>query len=125
MTTDFAHAFLLVFGQLAFGGIAALSVPGFYEIERGFFKSTACVFLACGLAIFLGKATLVFTGQQEVVWSLRGAEVAAWFLFCVCCGLYAYTLWGDRFVLRARIHVDPTLRSYRLGRERQYVSSNV
>jgi hypothetical protein len=103
--TEFAHTFLLVFGQLAVGGMLALSVPGFHEIERGFFKSTACVYLGCGFAILLGKAYLIFLARPEPVWSLRGVEVGAWLVFCLFCGLYVYTLWGDPFVLRARAYL--------------------
>src|SRR5262249_2960031 len=103
--TEFAHTFLLVFGQLAVGGILALSVPGFHEIERGFFKSTACVYLSCGIAILLGKTYLVLVTRPETLWSLRGLEVGAWFVFCLFCGIYTYTLWGDPFVLRARTYV--------------------
>ncbi len=102
---EFAHTFLLVFGQLAVGGVLALSVPGFHEIERGFFKSTACVYLGCGIAILLGKMYLVLFARPETLWSLRGIEVWAWLVFCTFCGIYAYTLWGDPFVLRARTYV--------------------
>ncbi len=103
--TEFAHTFLLVFGQLAVGGVLALSVPGFHEIERGFFKSTACVYLGCGIAILLGKMYLVLFARPETLWSLRGTEVWAWLVFCAFCGTYTYTLWGDPFVLRARAYV--------------------
>jgi hypothetical protein len=103
--TEFAHAFLLVFGQLAFGGILALSIPGFHEIERGFFKSTACVYLGCGLAILLGKGYLVLFVRPETLWSVRGLEIGMWVMFCASCGLYVYTLWGDPFVLRARAYL--------------------
>lgn len=103
--TDFAHAFLLLFGQLAFGGILALSVPGFHDIERGFFKSTACVYLGCGLLIFAGKLSLAYTAGWDAAEFGRLAEVAAWLLFCIPCGVYAATLWGDRFVLRARAYL--------------------
>lgn len=102
---EFAHTFLLVFGQLAVGGILALSIPGFHEIERGFFKSTACVYLGCGVAMFLGKVYLVLFARPEPLWSLRGFEVTAWFVFCVLCGIYTYTLWGNPFVLRARAYL--------------------
>ena len=102
---EFAHTFLLVFGQVAVGGVLALSVPGFHEIERGFFKSTACVYLGCGLALLLGKGYLVCVAQPEALWSLRGVELGAWLGFCVCCGTYVYTLWGDPFVLRARMYL--------------------
>lgn len=103
--TDFAHTFLLLFGQLAFGGIVALSVPGFQEIERGFFKSTACVYLGCGLAIFLGKLSLAFSTPSDGLWDIRTVEIGLWFAFCGLCGLYTYTLWSDPFVLRARAYL--------------------
>lgn len=103
--TDFAHAFLLLFGQLAFGGILALSVPGFHDIERGFFKSTACVYLGCGLLIFAGKLSLAYTAGWEAAGTGRLVETAAWLLFCLPCGLYTATLWGDRFALRARAYL--------------------
>jgi hypothetical protein len=102
---EFAHTFLLVFGQLAVGGIIALSVPRFHEIERGFFKSTACVYFGCGLTLLLGKTYLIFFARPEVLWSGRSIEVCAWLVFCVLCGMYVYTLWGDPFVLRARAYL--------------------
>ena len=103
--TEFAHTFLLVFGQLAVGGMLALSVPGFHEIERGFFKSTACVYLGCGVALLLGKMYLALFAHREPLWSLRGLEVGTWLVFCAACGTYTYTLWGDPFVLRARAYL--------------------
>jgi hypothetical protein len=102
---EFAHTFLLVFGQLAVGGVFALSVPGFHEIERGFFKSTACVYLGCGLAILLGKTYLMMFARPETFCSLRGFAVGVWLVFCVCCGIYTYTLWGDPFLWRARVYL--------------------
>ena len=103
--TDFAHTFLLLFGQLAFGGVFALSVPGFHEIERGFFKSTACVYLGCGLIICIGKLSLAYSALPDTLWHIRTFEGGLWLLFCVLCGLYTYTLWGERFVLRARAYL--------------------
>ncbi len=103
--TDFAHTFLLLFGQLAFGGICALSVPGFHEIERGFFKSTACVYLGCGLIICLGKLSLAASALPELLWHTRIFEGGLWLLFCGLCGLYTVTLWGERVVLRARAYL--------------------
>ncbi len=101
---DFAHAFLLVFGQLAVGGLFALSVPPFHEIERGFFKSTAGVYLGCALTATLGQGYLTFTMRPE--WSSeKGVEAGLWGVFCLFLGLYVYTLWGDPFVLRARAYL--------------------
>ncbi len=109
---DFAHTFLLLFGQLAFGGIIALSVSGFQEIERGFFKSTACVYLGCGLLIFLGKLSLAVSTPPNGLWDIRTFEIGLWFAFCCLGGLYAYTLWGNPFVLRARAYLGTVLSGF-------------
>ena len=103
--TEFAHTFLLIFAQLAVGGIVGLSIPGFHEIERGFFKSTGCVYLGCGLAFFLGKTYLVFSAQPETFWTIRGWEIGLWFVFCCLFSLYVYSLWGEVIVLRARAYL--------------------
>ncbi len=102
---EFAHTFLLVFGQIAVGGIFALSIPPFHEIERGFFKSTAGIYLGCGLVISLGKGYLVLFVRPETLLSWKGVEAFSWFAFTAFCGLYVYTLWGDPFVLRARAYL--------------------
>lgn len=102
---EFAHTFLLVFGQIAVGGIFALSIPPFHEIERGFFKATAGIYLGCGLTILLGKGYLVLFVQPETLSSGKGVEAFSWLAFTAFCGLYVYTLWGDPFVLRARAYL--------------------
>lgn len=103
--TEFAHTFLLIFAQLAVGGVVGLSIPGFHEIERGFFKSTGCVYLGCGLAFFLGKISLAFSSQAETFGTIRGWEIGLWFVFCCLLSLYVYSLWGDAIVLRARAYL--------------------
>lgn len=103
--TEFSHAFLLIFGQLAFGGVLALSVPGFHEIARGFFKSTACVYLACGIIMLLGKLNLNFYAEHSSLTNGAWVEVVWWAVFSFACSLYTYTLWGDNFALRARAYL--------------------
>ena len=103
--TDFAHTFLLLFGPARLWRYLALSVPGFHEIERGFFKSTACVYLGCGLIICIGKLSLAYSVLPDTLWNIRTFEGGLWLLFCVLCGLYTYTLWGERFILRARAYL--------------------
>lgn len=103
--TEFAHTFLLIFAQLAIGGAIGLSIPGFHEIERGFFKSTACVYLGCGLSFFLGKTYLVLSAQPEAFWGIRGWEIGLWFIFCCAFSVYVVTLWGEPFALRARSYL--------------------
>lgn len=103
--TEFAHTFLLIFAQLAIGGAIGLSIPGFHEIERGFFKSTGCVYLGCGVAFFLGKTYLVLSSQPEALWGIRGWEIGLWFVFCCAFSVYVVTLWGEPFALRARSYL--------------------
>ena len=102
---DFAHSFLLIFAQLAFGGLFGLSIPGFHEIERGFFKSTGCVYLGCGWVFFVGKTYLVMSAQAEALAGLRGWEIGLWLVFCCGFSVYVVSLWGEAVVLRARAYL--------------------
>jgi hypothetical protein len=101
MSDAFARCYLLVFGQLAVGGFMALSAPPFHEIDRGFFKSTAAVYLGAGLAAFLGLLSLALDAA-DAGWQ-RWLEVGAWALFCACASAYVATLWGEAAALRARL----------------------
>ena len=102
---EFAHCFLLIFAQLALGGLFGLSIPGFHEIERGFFKSTGCVYLGCGWAFFVGKTYLVLSFQAEALWGLRGWEIGLWLVFCCGFSVYVFSLWGEGIILRARAYL--------------------
>ena len=57
--SQFSACFLLVFAQLAVGGFVALAVPPFGVIERGFFKSSAGVFVGCAILYIAGRVALV------------------------------------------------------------------
>ena len=105
---QFPDCFFLIFGQMAVGGFLCLSVPPFHGIERGFYKSSAGVFLAAALAMVAGKAWLLLraTGPTS---SEAVAEVAAWAVFAATGGLYLYSLWGDPYRLRARAYLGTLL----------------
>jgi hypothetical protein len=103
----FARCFLLVFAELYVGGLLALSIPPFHEIERGFYKSTASVYLGAGVAAFAGRLALL-------VWPAAGAlpigsagivELLLWTVSLLAGGLYLRGLWGDDFRSRARYYV--------------------
>jgi hypothetical protein len=102
--TRFAACFLLVFGELAFGGIVALSIPPFFKVERGFYKSSAGVYLAAGLVTSVGFGLLAVRGLATVhpspaaLWTVAGL----WTGFSVACAIYLATLWGEDGWLRAR-----------------------
>jgi len=102
--TRFAACFLLVFGQLAFGGMFALAIPPFFKVERGFFKSSASVYLSAALATVAGFVLLALRGGRgeaptpAALWTSAGI----WALFSVVLAAYLYTLWTDRGRLRAQ-----------------------
>jgi len=103
----FARCFLLVFAQLYVGGMLALSVPPFHGIERGYYKSTAAVYLGAGVLAFVGRVTLVWEHRNQAA-ALGGAEpleLALWLLSLGAAALYLRCLWGDDFRLRARAYV--------------------
>ncbi len=102
--TKFAACFLLVFGELAFGGLFALSIPPFFKVERGFYKSTAGVYLAAGLITAAGFGLLAIRRVPAEYPTSVGLLAASslWAAFSVACAIYLATLWGEDGWLRAR-----------------------
>ena len=102
--TKFAVCFLLVFGELALGGMFALAIPPFFKIERGFYKSTACVYLASALMTAVGLGMLGWRAGANLVPSATALAIvcAIWVVFCAIFTLYVVTLWSDNGALRAR-----------------------
>lgn len=102
--TKFAACFLLVFGELAFGGMCALAVPPFFRIERGFYKSSAGVYTTSGFITMLGLAALAarHTHPEEPSALALSIAAALWLSFSIAAGLYVVTLWTDTARLRAR-----------------------
>lgn len=96
--SNFSACFLLVFGQLAVGGVAALAVPPFNVLERGFYKSSAGVFLACALVYLGGSLDLALTGRVAI----GAGEIGLWTAFTVALAAYLASLWGDVGRRRAR-----------------------
>ncbi len=60
--TRFAACFILVFGELAWGGLFALAIPPFFNVERGFYKSSASVYLAASITTAVGLGLLALRG---------------------------------------------------------------
>ncbi len=54
----FPASFLLLFYQVSLGGLFALAVTPFHELERGFYKSTGAVLFLFALLGLWGKADL-------------------------------------------------------------------
>jgi len=106
--TAFAHCFLLVFGQLALGGFFALGQLPFHDIERGFYKSSAAVFVASALVISIGDVALLTRPATGPV-AGRVAEAVAWTMFALTSGAYATSLWGDPYRRRALAYLATLL----------------
>jgi hypothetical protein len=100
--TEFSDCFLLVFGQLAVGGMVALAVPPFALIERGFYKSSGGVFLACATLFVAGKAALALRAGEVRMGAL--AVIALWAAFAAATALYLAALWGEDPRRRARTY---------------------
>lgn len=104
--TLFARCFLLVFCQLGVGGLLALAVPPFHELERGYYKSSAGVFLSAALIGGLGTVHLWLTRDASGVGAL---EALLWLAFLLLFAGYMATLWGEAMVLRARLYAAALL----------------
>jgi hypothetical protein len=98
----FDACFLLVFGQLAVGGIAALAVPPFGVLERGFYKSSAGVFVGCAALYLAGKTFLVVRSGTATTGDL--VTIGLWAAFTLATSLYLAALWDDDGRRRARIY---------------------
>ena len=98
--SQFSACFLLVFAQLAVGGLVALAVPPFGVIERGFFKSSAGVFVGCAILYIAGRIALVARAGAVTTGGL--IEIGLWITFAASATTYFATLWGDATRVRAR-----------------------
>lgn len=102
----FARCFLLVFAQLYVGGLLALSVPPFQQIERGFYKSSAAVYLGAGTLALLGRVMLLLQprGAAALGVGAQLPELALWAASLIAAAVYLHSLWGDDFRRRARAY---------------------
>lgn len=100
----FPRSFLLVFHQLAVGGFLSLAIPPFNVISRGYFQSTAAVYLLSGIAALVGRIAL-FVNNPAPASTLDWWQLISWAVFVVVATGYVASLWGDRYALRARLFV--------------------
>jgi hypothetical protein len=104
--TRFAACFLLVFAELAFGGMLAISIPPFFAVERGFYKSSAAVYLTSAL-LTVGGLVLLAIRSAGASFPAPGAlwtSAGLWTSFCVAAVVYMVTLWTDNGAVRARAY---------------------
>jgi len=98
----FPASFLLLFYQIALGGLFAMAATPFHELERGFYKSTGGVLFVSGLLSLWGKTDLYrnsFTGAPDLG---MVAEMILHILFVLLFALYLFSLWGEHILFRAR-----------------------
>ena len=99
--TQFAECYLLIFGQLAVGGIAGLAVPPFAVIERGFYKSSAGIFLGAALLYLIAMIALVVQSDHPLSRATL-IELGAWTIFAATTAGYLASLWDDTHERRMR-----------------------
>ena len=104
--TRFAACFILVFGELAWGGLFALSIPPFFNVERGFYKSSASVYLAASITTAIDLGLLALRGGASAGPGAGSLWMAAalWTLSSIAVAVYLYTLWTENGLLRARAY---------------------
>ncbi len=100
LEVTFAHTYLLLIGKLAAGGLLSLAVPPFFEVERGFFRSTAAVYLGLAWLMAAGEAYLFFAFAPGT--PVTVAALAWWTTFACLFSAYVFTLFVDLPVARAR-----------------------
>ncbi|MGH7766473.1 MAG: hypothetical protein ACREQP_03385 [Candidatus Binatia bacterium] len=99
---DFPASFLLLFHQIALGGLFAVAATPFHELSRGFYKSTGGVLFVVGVLGLLGKADLYRRSLYADPSPGSVIELSLHLLFILSFALYLYSLWGERVVFRAR-----------------------
>ena len=99
---NFSSSFLIFFYQIALGGLFALSVTPFQELERGFYKSTAGVLLVIALLGLWGKSGLYWRATTDQFTVVIFAEAFFHLCFVISFACYMISLWGERQRFRAR-----------------------
>jgi hypothetical protein len=99
---DFSGSFLIFFYQIALGGLIALSVTPFQELERGFYKSTGGVLFVIALLSLWGKSSLYSKSISNQFSPIAAAEILFHVTFTISLACYMISLWGERRRFRAR-----------------------
>jgi len=97
----FPRVFLLVFCQLAVGGLLCLAIPPFHQVERGYYKSSASVYVLIAALALVGRVSLWWNAGGGGAWGW--IEIGLWAVFVGCALGYLVSLWGERVALRARL----------------------
>lgn len=99
----FAHTYLFLFGKLAVGGLLSLAVPPFFDLERGFFRSTGAVYLGAAVLMALGLAYLRIQYAGDGAGPGSTVALVLWGVFLLIFTAYYVTLFVELPFLRARL----------------------
>ena len=105
----FSSSFLLLFYQIALGGLLGLSVTPFHELEKAFYKSTAGVLLVIAILGFWGKSHIYWQVISTETSFAILAEILFHALFVLSLAAYMISLWGENQELRARSFASAVL----------------
>ena len=83
-----------------------MSLPPFFKVERGFYRSSAAVYLSAALLTSIGFGFLAYGGVKPGAPSHSTLWIVAlvWLLFCLVIAVYLFTLYTDLDFLRARAY---------------------
>jgi hypothetical protein len=98
----FSSTFLILFYQIAWGGLVALSATPFHELDRAFYKSTAGVLFLIAVIGIWGKSGFYWRSLSESLDPVIIAEMFFHVLFAAWFAAYVVSLWGERQIFRAR-----------------------
>lgn len=99
---EFPATFLLLFYQVALGGLFAVAATPFHELERGFYKSTGAVLFVFGVLGLWGKAGLYAKSLSGGMGPAKGTEAIFHILFLISFACYLLSLWWEHPLFRAR-----------------------
>src|SRR5438445_12257455 len=89
----FSSSFLIFFYQVALGGLFALAVTPFHELERAFYKSTGGDFFAIGLFSLWGKSPFYLDRVSNDLTLVVTAEILFYLVFKISFSCYLLSLW--------------------------------
>ncbi len=95
-------SFVLFLQQVSIGGLFALAVTPFHEIERGFYKSTAGVLVVAALLGLWGKLALLPNASSPVDGVGPTVELFIYMFFVLFLILYFLSLWREHQWFRAQ-----------------------